>query len=135
MKICITRGVYGFRENGCVVEKTSSSAPFEVDEEEGGRLIALNVAKEIIEDEISDKEKSAEDTAEDAPGIPGHISKDSLKSMKKEELYKLAEELGVRKSGSKEELAERLSQYPVWDEDEEASEDTEEVELTAEEPE
>ena len=134
MKICITRGIYGLRENGCLVEKTSSSAPFEVDEEVGGRLIALNVARKISEDEIPDKGE-ASDATEDTPGIPGHISRDSLKNMKKEELYKLAEELGVRKSGSKEELAERLSQCPVWAEDEAAMEDVEDVELTAEEPE
>lgn len=134
MKICITRGIYGFRENGCVVEKTSHSAPFEIDEEEGRRLIELNVAKKAAEGGIPDEEK-AEDADEDAPVATGNISRESLKGMKKEELYRLAEELGIRKSGSKEELAERLSQCPVWKEDEEPLEDTEEVELTAEEPE
>lgn len=135
MKICITRGIYGFREDGCVVEKTGSSAPFEVDEEEGLRLIELNVAKKVAEDGFSDKEKSVEDAAGDTPLITVRISRESLKGMKKEELYRLAEELGIRKSGSKEELAERLSQCPVWEEDEETPEDAEEVELTAEEPE
>jgi len=136
MKICITRGIYGFRQNGSLVEKTSSSAPFEVDDEEGKRLIALHVARRV-----SDETKAAEvsmtehDTADTSHEKEGKISVENLDNMGKEELCRLAETLGLKKTGSKAELIERLKQCPVWEEDTEELDEDEMPELNAEYPE
>lgn len=136
MKICITRGIYGFRQNGSLVEKTSSSAPFEVDDEEGKRLIAFNVARrvsdEIVKAEIS---KAEHDTADGLHEKEGRFSVEDLDNMGKEELCRLAEALGLKKTGSKAELIERLKQCPVWVEDTEELDEDEMPELNAEYPE
>ncbi len=136
MKICITRGIYGFRQNGSLVEKTSSSAPFEINDEEGKRLIALNVAKRVS-DEIGEAEtfKTEPGTTDDLHGKVGNISMEDLDAMGKEELCKLAEALGVKKTGSKAELIERLKQCPVWAEDTEEMDEDEIPDLNAEYPE
>lgn len=139
MKIRITRGIYGFRQNGNVVEKTSSSAPFEVDENEGKRLISLNVAEKAdclvtTGDVMQDQEAEPEEEP-DLLAQMGSISKDSLEEMDKKDLCIFAEALGIKKTGSKPELVDRLKQCHVWAEDAEDSAGEEMPELTAEEPE
>lgn len=141
MKIRITRGIYGFRQDGNVVEKTSSSDPFDVDEEEGNRLISLNVAEKVNPTGML-KELT---TNEELPPYPdeetdifsqmGSISKKSLKGMRKEDLLEFAEALGIENTRNKEELVERLKQCPVWAEDAEVQDGEEEPDLFAEDPE
>ena len=138
MKICITRGIYGFRQNGCVVEKTSSSAPFDVDDEEGKRLIVLNVAREVAPGgnrrEVS---VSMENEEEGFGDCPENVPEDELENMPFSELRQMAKELGVKGSGSREELIERLREHIACTESEEDEEldESEMPELTVEEPE
>ena len=47
MRIKITSGIYGLNEGGRVKPKTSYDEPFEVDDAEAERLIALGVAKKV----------------------------------------------------------------------------------------
>ncbi len=86
MKIRITRGIYGFKQNGNVLEKTASSTPFEVSDEEGKRLVALDVAEKVDdidvekddsqeEGEESDAEDDAEDDVDDVLNKMAKISK------------------------------------------------------------
>lgn len=144
MKVRIIRGIYGFVKNGNVVEKTKDDPPFEVEEEEGRRLIALNVAEAVnvagkTEDSMADPVMTETENAEDALDI---FSIEALENRSKEELLRLAEKFGIKKNGSKTELAERICQYthshgddaPIDADD--APFDTDDVpELTAEDPE
>ncbi len=137
MKIRIKRGIYGFRSNGNVVEKTSSSAPFEVTDEEGERLISLRVA-EKVKPEIAVTETTDEEFPDDEVDMidrMGNISKQSLKGMSKEDLIKFAEALGIDKSGNKKDLEERLKQCTVWAEDAELQEEEGDPDLFPEDPE
>ena len=138
MRVRITRGIYGFMESGHLVEKTNRSAPFEVDEDEGKRLIMLNVAKQVsadscfeeafVPDENEETEgKESRDAGENGPG-------DALEDMALEELRAMAKEMGVKRSGSREELIERLRQC-LESEGEEALDESDMPELTVEEPE
>lgn len=139
MKIRIIRGIYGFREKGNVVEKTSSSAPFEVDDDEGNRLISLNVAEEVnnsaaMGDVMQDQKEEPEEETDVLAKI-GSTSKESLEEMDKKDLCAFAEALGIKKTGSKAELIERLQQCPVWAEDTGDPAGEEMPDLTAEDPE
>lgn len=136
MNIRITRGMYGFVNNGNVIEKTKSDPPFEVDDEEGKRLIALKVAKFV---DVSEKTDGTVGSPEedDAEGDFGHISKEDLENMSKEDLCRLAEKFGIKKNGSKTDLVERLRQCSVLyeDEDEEPMGEGEMPVLKPEDPE
>lgn len=113
MRIRITRGIYGFMKNGNVVEKTKDDPPFEVDDDEGRRLVALSVAEAVSA--AGEKADSTTDhvmtETEDDGSVSGSFSVEELGNMSKEELCRLAETLGVKKNGSKTELAERIFQY------------------------
>lgn len=140
MKVRIIRGIYGFRQDGNVVEKTSSSAPFEVNDDEGERLISLHVAEKVgsvvmTPEPPSEEQLPHSDEETDMLDRMALISKESLKGRNKEELLKFAEALGIKKSGSKDELAERLAKCPVWAEDAEVQDEEEEPDLFAEDPE
>lgn len=136
MQIRITRGIYGFRENGNVVEKTKSDPPFEVEAKEGKRLVSLRVA-ECVEmppeqgEIVTESENNAD---EGSVSRAGCIARSELEDMSREELVALAEKFGVKKNGSKADLVERLSQCPVSVEEDELLDETEVPELSAEEP-
>lgn len=144
MRIRITRGTYGFRKNGNVVEKTKDDPAFEVDDEEGRRLIDLNVAEIVniageIEDPMGDPGMTETENSEDTLDP---FSIEALGHKSKEELIRLAEEFGIKKNGSKTELAERICQYGHLHGDDDlidaddAPFETEDVpKLTAEDPE
>lgn len=135
MKIRITRGTYGYRENGNVIEKTKDNGPFEVNDEEGKRLIALRVAK-LVNDATKEQEDNKAEESEESQdkSREGHLSKEQLESMNKDDLSRLAEELGIQKTGSKKELVERLSRCTVGYEDEELLDEDEMPTLSAEDP-
>lgn len=137
MRIRITRGIYGFMENGHLVEKTSHSAPFEVDEDEGKRLIMLHVAKRVSLDgcvgESPFPVEDGEERGKEAGNPEESGSRNELEDMTLEELRAMAKEMGVKKSGTREELVERLRQCQALDE--EALDESDMPELTAEEPE
>lgn len=138
MRISITRGIYGFMESGHLVEKTSRSAPFEVDEEEGKRLIALHVARQASPDGFVDgtsaSVENGETESEEAESPKDSEVQDELEDMSLEELRLMAKEIGVKKSGSREELIGRLRQCQA-SEEEEVLDEADMPELTAEEPE
>lgn len=54
--------------------------------------------------------------------------------MNKDDLFRLAKELGIQKTGSKKELVERLSRCTVGYEDEEMLDEDEMPTLSAEDP-
>lgn len=137
MKIRITRGIYGFRENGNVVEKTKNDPPFEVNDGEGKRLLSLNVAESVSSVEkttVSGAEKET-DTDGNTSDLSESISREDLEKMSKADLYRLAEKFGIRKNVSKTEMVEQLVQQFALHEDEELMDESEMPELKAEDPE
>lgn len=137
MKIRITRGIYGYREDGNVIEKTRGDLPFEVNDEEGERLISLNVAESVditgkAEDSMTE---SMMPETENGSDVSDPFSIEELEHMSKEELCRLAERYEIKKNGSKTELAERIYQF-IHVHGEAVPQDEDEVpELTAEDPE
>lgn len=136
MKICITRGIYGFRKNGNVIEKTKNDPPFEVDDEEGERLVSLRVAEcvDVLPEATEDAAEKENVHDEEQSSRTGYISRSSLEELNKEDLIVLAEEFGIKKYGNKADLVERLMQCPVAIEDEGLLDEEEMPELNAEEP-
>lgn len=136
MQIRITRGIYGFRENGNVVEKTRNDPPFEVDAKEGKRLVSLRVAEcvEMLPEQGEIVTESENNADEGSGSRVGYIARSELEDMSREELVALAEKFGVKKNGGKAELVERLSQCHVSVEEDELLDETEVPELSAEEP-
>lgn len=130
MKVKIIRGIYGHRENGRVVEKTKDHAPFEIGESEGKRLIKLGVAKKVG-DAAEPAEQVEEHAGYESDGInveteeqgTGHLSRKSLETMKIGELRKLAEDMGLEKTGGREELIDRIVETEVSYDDDEEDED------------
>lgn len=129
MKIRMVAGMFGNEENGRIVVKTSEDIPFEVDQKTGERLIRMEVAAEV-------KEYATEEETEDAPDgeseehlQTGRLDEEQLREMKVEDLRNLADEMGLKKSGSKEELIDRISAENVFYGDDEFPD------MEAEEPE
>ena len=144
MRIRITRGTYGFRKNGNVVEKTKDDPAFEVDDEEGRRLIDLNVAEAVNAEgkTVAPMTDSVMTETEDDGSVSDPFSIEALENRSKEDLCRLAETFGIKKTASKTELAERIFQYVQSQEDDNPIEEddvpfeTNDIpELTAEDPE
>lgn len=116
MKIQIIKGVYGHVENGFPVPKSKNSEPFEVSDEKAKELIAAGIAKKASElkseadkpiryreslapvKNIKEKgEESSTEPQEDGNKKPDNPENTIAYSManKKEELLKIAEDLGV----------------------------------------
>lgn len=116
MKIQIIKGVYGHTEQGIVVPKSKDSEPFEVDDKKAKELISEGIAKKASElkseadkpiryreslapvKNVKEKgEESSTEPQEDGnenPDTPENAIKYSMAN-KKEELLKIAEDLGV----------------------------------------
>lgn len=116
MKIQIIKGVYGHTEQGIVVPKSKDSEPFEVDDKKAKELISEGIAKKASElkseadkpiryrESLAPvknvKEKGEETSTEpqedenENPDTPENTIKYSMAN-KKEELLKIAEDLGV----------------------------------------
>lgn len=140
MRIRITRGIYGFVKNGNIVEKTKDDPAFEVDDEEGRRLIDLNVAEavNVAGKTMGSMTESVMTEIEDDGDVSDPFSIEALENRSKEDLCRLAETFGIKKNGSKTELAERIFRYVQSQEDDnpiEADETDDAPELTAEDPE
>lgn len=144
MRIRITRGIYGFMKNGNVVEKTKDDPDFEVDDEEGRRLIDLNVAEavNVAEKTVGSMTETVMTEIEDDGDVSDPFSIEVLENRSKEDLCRLAETFGIKKNGSKTELAERIFQYVQSQEDDNSIEaddvpfeTDDDPELTAEDPE
>lgn len=144
MRIRITRGIYGFVKNGNIVEKTKDDPAFEVDDEEGRRLIDLNVAEavNVAGKTVGSMTESVMTEIEDDGDVSAPFSIEALENRSKEDLCRLAETFGIKKNGSKTELAERIFRYVQSQEDKNPIEaddvpfETDDApELTAEDPE
>ncbi len=116
MKIQIIKGVYGHTEQGIVVPKSKDSEPFEVDDKKAKELISEGIAKKASElkseadkpiryrESLAPvknvKEKGEESSTEpqkdenENPDTPENTIEYSMAN-KKEELLKIAEDLGV----------------------------------------
>ena len=116
MKIQIIKGVYGHTEQGIVVPKSKDSEPFEVDDKKAKELISEGIAKKASElkseadkpiryreslapvKNVKEKgEESSTEPQEDEnenPDTPENAIEYSMAN-KKEELLKIAEDLGV----------------------------------------
>lgn len=116
MKIQIIKGVYGHTEQGIVVPKSKNSEPFEVDNKRAKELISEGIAQKASElkseadkpiryreslapvKNIKEKgEESSTEPQEDGNKKPDNPENTIAYSManKKEELLKIAEDLGV----------------------------------------
>lgn len=95
MKIKMMIGTFGKDEGGCVVPKTPEDPPFEVDSATGNRLIGLGVA---IAAESTEEPEEDDDMKEN----------DSLENMSLAELKNLAEQMNLKKTGSRQELIDRI---------------------------
>ena len=116
MKIQIIKGVYGHTEQGIVVPKSKDSEPFEVDDKKAKEVISEGIAKKASElkseadkpiryrESLAPvknvKEKGEETSTEpqedenENPDTPENTIEYSMAN-KKEELLKIAEDLGV----------------------------------------
>ncbi len=125
MKVKIIRGIYGYRENGRLVEKNVNSDPVDVSEEEGERLISSGIAKRA--DAGVNIDDPAEST-EEAVFEEKYLSRQQLEDMTLEELRDLAVENGLKKSGGREALIERIiALYSLDEETEEGEEEMPEL--------
>lgn len=115
MRIKIIRGIYGHREKGSIVEKSPKSVAFDVDSDEGMRLVSLGVAKEVGEGK---GDWQGEENCEEPEEDPGDGFPEALEEMGIEELRKIAGEMGLKKNGSKEELADRIRERLEMEEEE-----------------
>ena len=116
MKIKIIRGIYGHFEDGRIVEKTKANPPFEVNEEEGKRLIAAKVAKKEEDVAVTGEDECEEPVTHDnkeGGRVTGYLDREMLDAMEIAELRRLAGEMGLKKTGGKEELVRRISESPV----------------------
>ena len=129
MKIQMVAGMFGNEENGRIVAKTSEDLPFEVDQKTGERLIRMNAAVEVKEhmDEVEAENNPVGETGEHFQ--MGRLDAEQLREMKVEDLRNLADEMGLKKSGSKEELIDRIAAENVFYGDDEVPD------MEAEEPE
>lgn len=123
MKVRMISGTYGYRnKNGHLETKDAKSAPFELEEEEAVRLINMGRAVEILSTETAPQ-----------PGMmKAHLEPTQFEDMDKKELVKLAKEMGLPSSGSKEELIARITAAEVEitesdDEDTDGNADNSEV--------
>lgn len=106
MKVKIICGTYGHRpvkEESRIVRKDSTCPPFDLDDKEAQRLIALGVAEAC---DVTIVPEGLEDNPD-----KGNISKEQIMGMEYLDMKKLAKEWGISGKGNKEELRERLIQH------------------------
>ena len=106
MKVQIIRGTYGHRpvkEESRIVRKDSTCPPFDLDDKEAQRLIALGVAEAC--DEISPPVGSEDNSDK------GNVSKEQLMTMEYLDMKRIAKKCGLSTNGNKEELRKRLIQF------------------------
>lgn len=123
--IRIIKGRYGYRDGLIIRPKTPSDPPFSTDAEEEARLVKMGVAAYVGEPEKTTKaeapaEKPAVVPDEDPTGEPEIIESDEgpvevvdLRSLSYRELQKAAKDLGVKASGSKEDIINAIDKAQV----------------------
>ncbi len=115
MKIKMLYGTYGYRKPDGVMEaKDASSPPFEVREEDGERLVGMGYAEPAGKGMQPGEEAITPYTAggwEGTPmegGIDSPPDRERLELMVKRDLEKLAKEMGLPYSGTREEIITRI---------------------------
>lgn len=105
MKIRMICGTYGYRgRNGIMEVKNKKSTPFEVEEEEGKRLIQMEYAVEVSSGAVEQDEEE-ETEHEESGGLM-----EELENMSKKELEKVAKDMGLSTAGTKQDLIQRIFQ-------------------------
>lgn len=94
MLIKMLCGTYGAAENETIVAKDKQSAPFEVDDKNGRRLISMGYAVEV--------------TAGEKDETPIAADKKPLEEYSYQELKKKAKELGLSTQGTAAALLDRI---------------------------
>lgn len=95
MLIKMLCGTYGALENETVVAKDNQSAPFEVDDKNGRRLISMGYAVEVRPGEKKDE-------------TPIVTDEKPLEEYSYQELKKMAKELGLSANGTAAALLDRI---------------------------
>lgn len=104
MWVKIVSGTYGYRnKNGILTPKDRTSLPFELDEEEAVRLLALGVAEAWTQTENATENGAVDDAPAEIP------LSEQIRDWSKKELVKLAEDMGLASYGTKDELIERIT--------------------------
>lgn len=112
-KIKIISGTYGHNINGIIKPKTRNSEPFYVDDKEADRLIALEIAEEVVEKTVATPQNAVEgagsinNTPEGengAVGVDGGkndmlFTREALEAKTNKELKALCEELSIETEG------------------------------------
>lgn len=112
MRIRMICGSYGYRSNGVMESKDARSGSFEVDGEEGLRLVEMGYA--VQEESLGDGELSGDGTGpgsgdtQEGTEKTGIHTAGQLMDMNKRELEKLAKDMGIASYGTKEELVKRI---------------------------
>lgn len=89
--IRIISGVYGYLdENGVVKPKTEKDEPFELTEEQEARLVGLKVAEYVT---AADGESEQQENEQENDRWT--LTPEQLKELKKDDLKKLAEDIGI----------------------------------------
>lgn len=105
IKIRMVCGTYGYREpNGVMEAKNNKSAPFEVEEKEGERLIRMGYAVKVRDGAMPEEACGG---GEPENGETGSIAEE-LGEMTKKDLEKVAKDMGIPANGTKNELIQRI---------------------------
>ncbi len=103
MFIKIIQGTYGYRgKDGILKPKNMLSDPFELEDEKAKQLIRKGIAKQIKESKNEEKQMKNDTEKEERQ------SEGNIENMSRNELAKMAKEMGLSGNGSKEELIERI---------------------------
>lgn len=117
MKIRMLCGTYGYRNRDGVMEaKDASSPPFEVGEEDGARLVRMGYAEPAGgrtpgaqgSDAASREQDGADVTLEGGGEAGSPPDRGRLEQMVKRDLEKMAKEMGLPYSGTREEIITRI---------------------------
>lgn len=105
IRIQMVCGTYGLRGgNGVMEEKSSKSGPFEVEQQEGERLIRKGYAERTGESQRLEEEYG-NGQPEDG-GARGFV--EELEKMEKKDLERIAKDMGLPVKGTKNELVQRI---------------------------
>jgi len=116
MKVKIISGTYGHKVGKYIEPKDRQSEPFEVDDAEAKRIIALGIAEMFVEGVAtsekpqnesgananpSEQENAAEGENEGENTIEGNLDAKQLETLTIKELKKLADDMGIDTSKMK----------------------------------
>lgn len=124
-KIRIILGGYGYVEKPGAAPRlvTAKDEPIMVEDKEAIRLVNLKCAEIVAEANEDAEEVAPVQQQEENRMVTGHLDADDLESYTVMQLRSLAKDMGLKQTGSKEELIQRIAGEEVQYEEEEAAED------------